>query len=228
MLQKTPSLADQVYDAVVDEICDGRLAAGTHVVQEQLAARFGVSRQPVQQAMSRLKADGIVEEVGRRGLCVTRLDPKRMRDHYGIRAALDGWAARGAALAAGSDAGLPVSFLPNGRQILEAGRAAVTAGNIAEQVRHDDAFHFLIYAASGNPMVASTAEPHWRFLRRAMGDVLRKAQAPQEIWRQHGEIFDAIASGEADTAARLAIQHVEQAADRLAEVLETAAGAPGP
>ena len=227
MLQKTPSLADQIYDAVIDEVCDGRLAAGTHVVQEGLAARFGVSRQPVQQAMARLKADGIVEEFGRRGLFVTRLDPKRMRDHYGIRAALDGWAARNAAMAAASSAGLPAAFLANGQKILEAGLAAVAVGNIAEQVRHDDAFHFLIYAASGNPMVATTAEPHWRFLRRAMGDVLRKAQAPQEIWRQHGDIFEAILAGDADTAQRLAISHVEQAADRLAEVLEASASESG-
>ncbi len=54
VLQTAPSLTEQVYDAIVDEISDGRLAPGMHLVQEQLARRLGVSRQPVQQAMARL------------------------------------------------------------------------------------------------------------------------------------------------------------------------------
>ncbi len=97
MLKNNPSLTDQVYNAIVDEICDGRVEPGTHFVQARLAERYGISRQPIQQAMARLKADGMVEELGRRGLFVAPLDPVRMRDHYGVRAALDGWPARTAA-----------------------------------------------------------------------------------------------------------------------------------
>ena len=63
-IRTAPALGEQVYQAIVDEICDGTLEAGAHLVQEQLAARFGVSRQPVQQAMALLKADGLVEEAG--------------------------------------------------------------------------------------------------------------------------------------------------------------------
>jgi DNA-binding transcriptional MocR family regulator len=55
MLQTARSLVDQVYDAIVDDICGGRLEAGTHLVQERLAERFGISRQPIQHAMARLK-----------------------------------------------------------------------------------------------------------------------------------------------------------------------------
>ena len=87
ILKFQPSLTDQVYDAIVDQICEGALPAGSHLVQEQLAERLGVSRQPVQQAMALLKADGMVEEVGRRGLWVTPLDADLMRHHYDIRPA---------------------------------------------------------------------------------------------------------------------------------------------
>ena len=52
ILKSQPSLTDQVYDAIVDQICEGALSAGSHLVQEQLAERLGVSRQPVQQAMA--------------------------------------------------------------------------------------------------------------------------------------------------------------------------------
>ncbi len=220
MLETAPSLADQIYDVLVGEICDGMLKPGAHLVQERLAKRFNVSRQPIQQAMARLKADGMVEEAGKRGLFVAALDPERMLGHYGVRAALDGWSARPAALRIAADQPARTALEKQGRAILLAGRAAIARADIAEQVRRDDAFHFLIYAASGNPLVASTAEPHWRFLRRAMGDILRMAQGPTTVWRQHEEILAAILAGDASSAEKAALAHVEHAAKRLATTLE--------
>lgn len=219
MLKTAPSLTDQIYDAILDEICDGRLAPGAHLVQENLAARFGVSRQPIQQAMARLKADGMVEEAGRRGLYVTDIDPQRMRDHYGVRTALDGWAAKTATARVAGSAPAKGLFENRGEEIFARAKRAVATGDTAELVRLDDGFHFLIYEASGNPLLASSAEPHWRFLRRAMGDVLRKAETPEEIWRQHRAIFDAVLAGDAAGAERLAVDHVERAAVLLEEAL---------
>lgn len=219
MLQIVPSLTDQIYDAIVDEICSGRLKPGTHLVQERLAESFGVSRQPIQQTMARLKADGMVEEVGRRGLFVARLDPDRMLDHYGVRAALDAWAAKAAARRLAADPKLKRDFISEGTEIMVAAQAAIDAGDVAELVRQDSAFHFHIYSGSGNELIAETAEPHWRFLRRAMGDVLRKAEAPGEIWRQHRAILDAVISGNETESANLAEFHANQAALLLADAL---------
>lgn len=218
-LQPSRSLADQVYDAVVDEICSDRLPAGTHLVQEDLARQFGVSRQPVQQAMARLKADGMVEETGRRGLFVAALDPARMLHHYGIRAALDGYAARRAAERVLADAAAAQRIASRGAEVMTAGRNAVTAGDVPTLLHQDDAFHAMIYGASGNPLVAPAAEPHWRFLRRAMGDVLRKAETPQAIWDEHEGILAAIASGRPADAERLAVAHAERAASLLVAAL---------
>jgi DNA-binding GntR family transcriptional regulator len=226
LLKAQPSLSDQVYDAIVDEICDGTLPAGSHLVQEQLAKRLGVSRQPVQQAMALLKADGMVEEVGRRGLWVTPLDGDLMRRHYDIRATLDGLAARMAATRVAAAQELGGRFARSAGDILERGEQAVADGDVAGQVRHDMALHTLIYEMSGNPLLALTAEPHWRFLRRAMGEVLRRATLPREIWRQHVEIVDAIAGGDADRAETLMVVHDLAAAKTLRAALDAAASNP--
>lgn len=219
-LKPQPSLAEQVYEAIVDEICDGALQAGSHLVQEQLAERLGVSRQPVQQAMALLKADGMVEEIGRRGLQVTPLDADTMRYHYEIRAALDGAAARMAARRSADDRDLGASFLAAAGEILDLGRTAVKNNDVADQVQQDMALHKLVYKASGNPLLARTAEPHWRFLRRAMGEVLRRATLPREIWRQHAEIVEAIASGDAAQAEHLMVEHDLEAAKTLRAALD--------
>ena len=215
-----PSLGDQTYQAILDDICDGTLPAGTHLVQEKLAAELGVSRQPIQQALALLKADGMVEDVGRRGLRVTGIDLALMRDHYDIRAALDGLAARCAALHA-RDAGFARLARERGEAILAEGRKAVDAGIIHDMVRHDEAFHNLIYDASGNSQLARTAESHWRFLRRVMGEVLRHAEPPHDIWRQHADILQAMLDGDAERAEQLAFDHVARAAEMLAAALQT-------
>lgn len=214
-----PSLTQQVYDAIANEIFDGALPAGAHLVQEQLAERFGVSRQPIQQAMALLKADGMVAEIGRRGLHVTPLDLDLMRHHYDIRAVLDGLAARGAAQRCRDDAATARDLAERGGKILKLGETAVRNGAVGDQVRHDAEFHGLIYEGSGNPLLDRAAEPHWRFLRRAMSDVLRHAQLPDEIWRQHAEILQAVTAGQPERAEELMMRHDLDAAGALETAL---------
>ena len=214
-IRTLPGLAEQVYQAVLDEICDGALPAGTPLVQEQLAERFGVSRQPIQQAIARLKADGLLEDAGRRGVRVTALDLATMRHHYAIRAALDGLAARLAAERAARDTAVAEDARRRGGAILALGTQAVASGDVRAQIRHDEAFHRLLYELSGNLLLASTAEPHWRFLRRVMGDVLRHAEPAPAIWRQHAGILDAVVAGDPARAERDATDHINVAAGEL-------------
>lgn len=226
VIRNAPGLGEQVYQAILDRICDGRLEPGTHLKQEQMAEWLDVSRQPIQQAMARLKADGMVEEVGRRGLRVAAVDLTRMHHHYDIRAVLDGLAARRAAERARDEAGLADEIDRRGRAILADGAAAVAAGATADQIRHDETFHGLLYEKSGNPLLLRTAEPHWRFLRRVMGDVLRHAQTPETIWRQHGEILAAVVAGAPDLAEERAVAHIMDAATMLDRALATTEAGP--
>ncbi len=219
VIQTAPALAEQVYQAVLDEICDGVLPPGAPLVQEQLAERFGVSRQPIQQAMVLLKADGLVEEIGKRGMRVAQLDLALMRHHYDIRAALDGLAARLAAQCAAKDPAAARDIAQRGEAILAKGRQAVEDKATLEQIRNDEAFHKLIYEASGNPLLPRTAELHWRFLRRAMSDVLRHAAPPKAIWQQHASILEAVVAGDAPLAEARASKHIELAADALIAAL---------
>lgn len=224
LIQTAPALAEQVYQAIFDEICSGNLAPGTHLKQEQLAERLGVSRQPVQQAMALLKADGLVEEVGKRGLRVSPLDIATMNHHYEIRGLLDGLAARNTAVRIATDNTARQAFEKHVRSILVAGRNAVRKGDVPEMIRQDEAFHQLFYGSSGNPLLAQTAEPHWRFLRRVMGDVLRHAEPPHDIWDQHEAIADAALAGDSNRCGNLMDAHASRAARLLADNTPNHAG----
>lgn len=226
VLQTAPGLSEQVYQAVLEEICDGALPPGSHLVQEQLAERFGVSRQPVQQALALLKADGLIEEVGKRGLRVSELDMDAMRHHYEIRAALDGLAARLAARRAKNDPSVAARIEAEGKSLIQKGLKAAEDKNTLELIRMDEAFHKLFYEASSNPLLSRTAEGHWRFLRRVMSDVLRHAEPPASIWRQHAEILEAVIAGDERLAETRASDHIELATNTLAAALARANGLP--
>lgn len=220
-IDPTPSRAEQAYHAILDEICDGGLAPGTHLVQEELAAKLGVSRQPIQQAMALLKNDGLVQELGARGLYVAPLDLHAMRDHYAIRGALDGLAARRAAEVVAADPSRAGAIEARGLALIEAGHRAVRDEAVRRMVQLDIEFHRFVYEISGNKLIATTVEPHWRYLRRVMGEVLRHGQPGTAIWQQHQDILAAIVRGDGEAAATHATRHAARAAESRIRAIAT-------
>jgi DNA-binding GntR family transcriptional regulator len=211
----SPDLTDQVYQRLLDAICGGALAPGARLNQEELAASFNVSRQPVLQALRLLKRDGVAIETGRRGVVVAPIDVGLIENVYEVRGALEGLAARLAALAGAKiDLGL-----------VERGRAALARGHFPSLIDADMAFHNAIYAASGNPLIAESASRHWHHVRRVIGGVLQ-AEGPREwVWDEHEGIVDAINAGDAIAAERRAREHCEAGGRVLATRLKDRARA---
>jgi DNA-binding GntR family transcriptional regulator len=208
-IEFSPDLTEQVYQRLSDAICNGDLVPGARLTQEELAASLDVSRQPVLQALRLLRKDGFVIDAGRRGMMVAPLDPRAIAQIYQVRAVLDGLAAREAALARATI----------DTAVIAEGRAAVAARSITPMIDTDLRFHNLIYAASGNPLLAHTANLHWRHIRRAMGAVLRESVVRAVVWDEHEAILKAIARGDAQAAERLARGHGESAGQNLATQL---------
>lgn len=210
-ISNTPKRADQVYVSIRDSICEGTLKAGTHLVQENLAARLGVSRQPIQQAMVLLKNDGLVLERGSRGLYVAPLDILATVHRYQIRLGLDQLAARLCAERAAASPGYAADLLASGGRIIDHGNQAVADGQYREAVGSDIEFHFFLYERSGNPMIAMTSDPLWHYLRRVMITVLSYAERGPLVWNQHRQILDAIGAGDTERAVVLVTEHISGA-----------------
>lgn len=217
-LDQSNGLAERVYQSILNGILDGSLVPGEHLVQEQLASQLNVSRQPIQQAMALLKADGLVENVGRRGVAVAALDVERMRQHYDLRGLIDGYAACKAAERIASAELDEVESRTAFQRLLKAPGRNDTDVSFNELVIRDEQFHHQIYEMSGNPLLIASVRPHWRFLRRAMAEVLRHAEPPVEIWEQHTAIAEAILSGDTSKAETLSLVHTRDASMRLSEV----------
>ncbi len=207
-LQTQPTLVEQVVNAIVSEIVDGDLPANARLIQDDLARAYGVSRQPVQQALLLLRDRGLVREAPGRGLIVSPLDVDLVRNLYEVRAMLDGLAAR---LAAERGA---MRAKNEGQAFIDAGRVAVKSGSLNAQIEADMSFHAFINELSGNALIGETTAPHWPYLRRVMGEVLRDdEQMPQVILEEHVEILDAIIAGKGAQAEALSRDHILRAAN---------------
>jgi len=208
-LEAAPDLVDRVYGALTEAICDGSLAPGQRITQEEIAQQLAVSRQPVLQAFRLLKKDGFVQDAPGRGLLVAPLDAQVTRQIYQVRGALDALAARLAAQR---------HFRIDGA-VIEAGRRATRGDNVAAMIAADLAFHAALYEAAGNPLIGQSARLHWQHLKRAMGAVLQEMRQREAVWDEHEAIARSIAAGDGDTAARLIEEHSRHASDNLGERL---------
>ncbi len=73
----TPAtLSDRVFDELEQEIVSGQIAMGTKLGEEVLAARFGVSRGPLREALRRLEGRALVERTAHAGVRVVNLDTR--------------------------------------------------------------------------------------------------------------------------------------------------------
>nr|WP_274636919.1 GntR family transcriptional regulator [Microbacterium bovistercoris] len=89
--------SDRAYRTLLDEIQSGALAPGTVLGEVEQAARLGVSRTPLREALGRLAADGLAVQQSPRVTVVSEIDADDIRELFEVRRALEETAARLAA-----------------------------------------------------------------------------------------------------------------------------------
>ena len=87
------TLSRQVYDHLLRRIFDGGLVSGSPLREVDLAARLGVSRTPIREALGRLAEYGVVETRPNHGAIVRRLGRDELVHLHQVREALEGMAA---------------------------------------------------------------------------------------------------------------------------------------
>src|ERR1700730_4091713 len=141
-LSKAPAISRRAAVEIRTAILDGSLPPGSPIHQEKLAAKLGVSREPVRKALVLLEQEGLVNIVGRSAI-VAPVDDHFITDIYGFREVVEGYVA--AMVAARKD------FDPTRlRGILASGRKSVGAGSVDRLIELDQAFHNELYRASEN------------------------------------------------------------------------------
>ena len=203
--------AEFVEATLREAILTGVIAPGTPLRQEELAETFGVSRMPVREALRQLEAQALAEFHPHRGAVVAEISASDGADIGAIRMALEPMALRLSLPA------LTAADLDQAEELITEMDGEADPGRMGELNRR---FHMTLYARAGRPRLLALTEQHLlaadRYLRfqfAALGYLPRSQD-------EHRALLAACRTGDADTACRLAEEHVGQAAEQLAAFLE--------
>lgn len=83
------TMVDDVYESLLTAITRAQLTAGTVLSQNKLAARMGVSRTPVREALLRLERDGLVQRVPDIGFAVATITAEEVNEACDLLEVLD-------------------------------------------------------------------------------------------------------------------------------------------
>ncbi|MDJ0639718.1 MAG: GntR family transcriptional regulator [Paracoccaceae bacterium] len=212
-IEPKKSLVEQVYDILQDAICTGELPPGERLNQDEIAARLNVSRQPVNSAISILKANNFVRDSGRRGVVVADVDVYQFHSIYEFRSVVEPFAARLAAERIGDDAEREA------RGILQKGFAAIEARDIKGLLNADVRFHEMIYRWSGNHVIEASMRANWPHMLRSMVEVLRDPTSAQQSWDDHKRIVEGLLARDSKAAAKAMEDHIGVAFEKTRKVL---------
>jgi DNA-binding GntR family transcriptional regulator len=197
------------------EILEGRIAPGERLDETELAARFEVSRTPVREALLQLATHGLIETGKRRGAIVSRIPVERIVAMMEVLSVLEGCAARLAAR----------RMTPDEQVRLRAAHDASAKFVQTNQVEgFDDSnkqIHELIYQGCKNEYLAGQI----RDLRRRLwvwvyrGYPFQKPGRIEISFRDHGNVINAIISGDDAAADRLMQEHISVGASDLAGLI---------
>ncbi len=92
--ERRDDLSEQAYRRVRDRILTGDYSFGTVISRRDLATEFGMSLVPVNEAMSRLEDEYLIENSPRVGTKVRTPTPQEIRGFWAVREGLETQAAR--------------------------------------------------------------------------------------------------------------------------------------
>jgi len=190
---KRADLNDQVYASLKERLATRNLAPGEKLSLQELASAFGVSRSPVQHALTRLVSEGLVDVKPHRGHFVRPLTAALVCEAYDVREALELHAAEKTV------GRLPPDQLVELRRLMEGTLAMIDGRRLADTrgyIATNQAFHDYQVGLAGNGFLL---------------DMYRRLSV--------NALMERVLSGQVDRGSNVAAEHVElveafEAADR--------------
>lgn len=200
------SLADETYRALLEEILSAQLAGGVVIQERRLAARLGVSRSPMRDALGRLEGQGLLVRNGKSMLTVRVITLKDYLNSLTMRLLVEPTAA---ALACPEITESKLAELAAMLRAIEDDPDP----DPAMIWRFDDALHQGLGEASGNPFMAETIVQMRRYT--TIFERQRRLAQRKPGLEDHREILAALAARDPEGARQSMAQHLEKVRQRV-------------
>ncbi|PXX54800.1 GntR family transcriptional regulator [Nocardia tenerifensis] len=208
---QSSSLLQVIAEELEQLIITGVLTGGDRINESSLAARLGVSRGPVREALRRLERGKLVEFRTNRGMFVREISVDEAAQLYDIRASLFGLAGRLAAER------ISAQQLADLRERVEQLQAAVPA--VDDYYPRNVDLHRTLVALSANPRLADLYDDVSKELHLFRRHGLESDAARHLSNCQHAEILDAVEHRDPAATGRLMEAHILSGKERMLAAL---------
>jgi DNA-binding GntR family transcriptional regulator len=192
------NLTEAVYAQLKAMILDGMLVPGSRINKKELAAALEVSPTPINEAVSRLAGEKLIDQRTRQGFFVRSFDDRALADLYVIRAGLEGIAVRlCVAEASAEDLDRLGSFFSEFK-------IPVPPTLTHAYMKEDMAFHKAVQELSGIPLLMEINANFGYTMRSYQFGLVR---SPSDTLPEHHAILEAIRARDAVKAGELMTRH---------------------
>jgi DNA-binding GntR family transcriptional regulator len=209
------SMADRAYGELKHRILYGEFEPGQGMLEEEIAASLGMSRTPVREATVRLAQEGLVEIVPRKGIRVTQLTARGVREIHEVLACLEIQAAE--RLAARKLAPTDMERLDATVLAMD---AALNVDDLDAWASADYAFHQLLIELAGNRHLEAVARGFLEKAQRWRMAILPIRGKPIRSTTSHAALVEAIRRGDTDSAAEIHRLHKRRCAREIEDLVE--------
>ena len=203
------NLTALAYNSIREYILDGHLDENSRLTEEFLAARLGISKSPIREALTRLESEGLIRIEPRRGAYLRTFSLKSTEELYEVREALESHAMR--------TAKITPAILEKLKRTMAEMNTHLANDDEARYIEEDIRFHSILAQASENSTLCAILENvqnQIRLFRRKTYD-LSSSRAPND----HAAIVRELEKGDLLAAERAMRQHIANVRALLIEFL---------
>ena len=205
--------ADLACDFLREQIVSGKYEPGQRITLAELAAACNMSNMPVREALVRLEQEGLLQSEAHRGVRVSTLSLREIRELFAVRAELEGMTAAHACAA--GDGALARDLERHNLRFAD----ALRSGDFVGMNEANLAFHDRMVAAAGNA-----------YLARLLGDIRTASRRYRSGYRlipgraeatvsEHAQLNEAFAARDAERARSAAITHIRHAGEEFTRMI---------
>lgn len=206
MISKRPNLSSDLAEHLRALIIAGDMPSGERINEVHLARELNVSRTPLREALSRLMADGFIEQQPRKGFFVRELQATEIDELYQIRAVLD-------------PAALKLAGIPSAEQMEQLDilnqQLEKASGNTSLVIELDDCWHLKLLEHCPNGILLDLIRDYMRKTRRYEHVYLNSLSHVAVALDEHETILRHLRHDDLESACQALWQNMQSAVPQL-------------
>jgi len=211
ILSGEASLATEITEVIRERIINGEYEMGEKLIENKIANELKVSRTPIRDAFKQLAEEQLVEYIPNKGCFAKGFSHKDMSDIYAVRKEVEKLAIEWAIEHATKEK------IEELREHLEL-MYFYTENNFYEKLlAANEEFHNKIYQMSESRFIVQVLKSYQNYVHTARKSTLRKEKNLREIYKEHLEIFEALASRDVQRGRDAVAEHLEASKRRAEE-----------